>query len=142
MLHSQCLFRSLLNFDAFLSISFFPFYRFPFLSPFFAWFRWVSINFELIEMEFLKIVYVHHYFTPRLLHDCFLISFSSFTIHLLLFTPFFSISVWFSLARFCCCVISAFQSISVMFFVCFLCFCVSRFEWWSFFRNKNIQRTI
>lgn len=34
------------------------------------------INFELIEMEFLKIIYVHHYYTPRLLYDCFLISFS------------------------------------------------------------------
>lgn len=53
-------------------------------------FRQVSINFELIEMEFLKIVYVHHYYTPRLLHDCFLISFSSFTIHLLFFLLFFS----------------------------------------------------
>lgn len=34
------------------------------------------INFELIEMEFLRIIYVHHYYTPRLLYDCFLISFS------------------------------------------------------------------
>lgn len=53
-----------------------------------------SINFELIEIEFLEIVYVHHYYTLRLLHDCSLISFLSFTIQLLLFIRIFRIALF------------------------------------------------
>lgn len=66
-----------------LSFPFFSFHFF-FLGSVFSHFhflsRWVFNNFELIEMGLLKIVHVHDYYTPRLLHDCFLIHFSLFTI--------------------------------------------------------------
>lgn len=74
-----------------------------------------SINFKLIEIEFLRIVYVHHYYTLRLLHDCILISFLSFIIHLLLFIrifafPCFGTALFFSPFNF---VVCKFESVYV-----------------------------
>lgn len=78
-------------------------------------------------MEFLKIVYVHHYYTPRLLHDCFLISFSSFTIHLLLFTLFFiwlCISLVSAIVCFFCAPRHVFPSIVLHHHLPWFCVCV------------------